>query len=187
MQLRFGQILRVPEVQHISYNMGTRALPDMYALSPRGLLAYISSKALCPCYNYYMFNWLFRLHSCDVYVKVISRNQACGGQRLAYSWLIVKVTQPAPFLTALVIKCGCYVYVCMHVCLTVYICVSCACVCVCVRVCACMCVCVCVCVCACVCVIMCAYVNMYVYIHSRPTHISLKCAYNLHQAEIAFH
>ena len=35
MQLRFGQILRVPEVKHISYNMGTRALPDMYALSPR--------------------------------------------------------------------------------------------------------------------------------------------------------
>ena len=35
MQLRFGQILRVSEVLHISYNMSTRALPDMYALSPR--------------------------------------------------------------------------------------------------------------------------------------------------------
>ena len=35
MQLRFGQILRVPEVKHISYNMGTHALPDMYARSPR--------------------------------------------------------------------------------------------------------------------------------------------------------
>ena len=32
MQLRFGQISKV---QHISYNMGTRPLPDMYALSPR--------------------------------------------------------------------------------------------------------------------------------------------------------
>ena len=41
-------------MQHISYNMGTRALPDMYALSPQvgpaalGLLAYISGKALMP-------------------------------------------------------------------------------------------------------------------------------------------
>ena len=50
MQLRFGQILRVPEVYHISYNMGTHALLDMYALSPAalGLLAYISGKALMP-------------------------------------------------------------------------------------------------------------------------------------------
>ena len=35
MQSRFGQILRVPKVQQISYNMGTRTFPDMYALSPR--------------------------------------------------------------------------------------------------------------------------------------------------------
>ena len=50
MHLRCRQILRVPEVYHISYNMGTRALPDMYALGPAalGLLAYISGKALVP-------------------------------------------------------------------------------------------------------------------------------------------
>ena len=31
----FGQIFRVPEVIHITCNMGSQGLPDMYALSPR--------------------------------------------------------------------------------------------------------------------------------------------------------
>ena len=31
--IKFGQILRVPEVEYISYNTGTRALPDIYALA----------------------------------------------------------------------------------------------------------------------------------------------------------
>ena len=40
----------------ISYNMGTHALPDMYALGPvaLGLLVYIrtyQAKHWCPCYN----------------------------------------------------------------------------------------------------------------------------------------
>ena len=34
------------KVLHISCNIGTHDLPDMYALSPRGLWAYISGKSL---------------------------------------------------------------------------------------------------------------------------------------------
>ena len=33
---------------HISCNIGTRNLPDKYALSPRALWAYISGKSLVP-------------------------------------------------------------------------------------------------------------------------------------------
>ena len=44
---RFWQILRVPEVEYISYNTGARALPDIYALA-FGRCAYISGKALLP-------------------------------------------------------------------------------------------------------------------------------------------
>ena len=45
--MEFGQIFRVPEVEYISYNTGTRALPDIYALALRHR-AYISGKALLP-------------------------------------------------------------------------------------------------------------------------------------------
>ena len=41
------QTLRVPKVAHISYNTGTRALPDIYALA-LGRRAYISGNALLP-------------------------------------------------------------------------------------------------------------------------------------------
>ena len=47
MIIKFGQILRVPEVEYISYNTGTRALPDIYALT-LGRRVYISGKALLP-------------------------------------------------------------------------------------------------------------------------------------------
>ena len=45
--IKFGQILRVSEVEYITYNTGTRALPDIYALA-LGRRAYISGKALLP-------------------------------------------------------------------------------------------------------------------------------------------
>ena len=45
--MEFGQIFRVPEVEYISYNTSTRALPDIYALT-LGHRAYISGKALLP-------------------------------------------------------------------------------------------------------------------------------------------
>ena len=50
MPSRFRQILRLLEALHISYNMGTSTLPDMYALGSAALgpLAYISGKALVP-------------------------------------------------------------------------------------------------------------------------------------------
>ena len=35
MDVKFGQIFRVPELLHITCNICTRDLPDMYALSPR--------------------------------------------------------------------------------------------------------------------------------------------------------
>ena len=37
--ISFGQIFRVPEVEYISYNMGTRDFPDIYAhaLEPAAL------------------------------------------------------------------------------------------------------------------------------------------------------
>ena len=38
-EVNFGQIFRVPEVEYISYNMGTQDLPDIYArtLGPAAL------------------------------------------------------------------------------------------------------------------------------------------------------
>ena len=49
--IRFGQILGCRKC-NISYNTGTRALPDIYALAlgraARGHRAYISDKALLP-------------------------------------------------------------------------------------------------------------------------------------------
>ena len=33
MPFKFWQILRVPEVEYISYNTGSRALPDIYTLA----------------------------------------------------------------------------------------------------------------------------------------------------------
>ena len=47
---KFGQIFRVPEVIHITCNMGVRDSLDVYALSPRacGPRAYISDKCLAP-------------------------------------------------------------------------------------------------------------------------------------------
>ena len=55
----FGQILRVPEVEYISYNTGTRALPDIYALAlgrcaPSGIVRIYQAKHSCLCYNYYL-------------------------------------------------------------------------------------------------------------------------------------
>ena len=41
------QIIRVPEVEYISYNMGTRDFPDIYACGPWAW-AYISCKSLLP-------------------------------------------------------------------------------------------------------------------------------------------
>ena len=52
MQSSFRQILRVPEVLRICYNMhmDTRALHDRYALGPEAIMlqAYASDKALVP-------------------------------------------------------------------------------------------------------------------------------------------
>ena len=36
--VKFGQIFRVPEVLHITCNICTRDLPDMYALSPQAYM-----------------------------------------------------------------------------------------------------------------------------------------------------
>ena len=57
---RVGQILRVPEVLHISCNTGTRALPDMSALAlrrcaPSGVVRTYQAMHSCLCYNYYMY------------------------------------------------------------------------------------------------------------------------------------
>ena len=53
----FGQIFRVPEVEYISYNVGTRDFPDIYsrALGPAALgLGHIyQANPSCPWYNYY--------------------------------------------------------------------------------------------------------------------------------------
>ena len=69
MNFRFWQILRVPEVLHISYNTGTRALPDIYALAlgraapsgvvriyqrARGRVRIYQAKHSCLCYNLYI-------------------------------------------------------------------------------------------------------------------------------------
>ena len=53
------------EVLHISCNMGTRDLPDMYALSPRACGPRASghtyqANPLCPCYNLYLSPGILR-------------------------------------------------------------------------------------------------------------------------------
>ena len=54
-----GRFFRVPEVEYISYNMGTRDFPDIYAraLGPAALgLGHIyQANPSCPCYNYYIY------------------------------------------------------------------------------------------------------------------------------------
>ena len=49
----------MPEVEYISYNVGTRDFPDIYAraLGPAALgLGHIyQANPSCPCYNYYMY------------------------------------------------------------------------------------------------------------------------------------
>ena len=48
-------------VVYISYNTGTRALPDIYALAlgcctPSGIVRIYQAKHSCLCYNLYMLN-----------------------------------------------------------------------------------------------------------------------------------
>ena len=50
---------RVPEVEYISYNTGTCALPDIYALvlgrcAPSGIVHIYQAKHPCLCYNLYI-------------------------------------------------------------------------------------------------------------------------------------
>ena len=52
--VKFGQILRVPEVEYITYNTGARALPDIYALAlghcaPSGIMHIYQAKYSCLC------------------------------------------------------------------------------------------------------------------------------------------
>ena len=51
--MKFGQIFRVPEVLHITCNMCTCDLPDMYALGHT-----YQANPSCPCYNYYMYTYI---------------------------------------------------------------------------------------------------------------------------------
>ena len=49
----------MPEVEYISYNTGTRALPDIYALAlgccvPSGIVHIYQAKHSSLCYNLYM-------------------------------------------------------------------------------------------------------------------------------------
>ena len=60
MLFRFWQILRVPEVEYISYNTGTHALPDIYALAlgrcaPSGIVRIYQATQSCLCYNIYIY------------------------------------------------------------------------------------------------------------------------------------
>ena len=52
--------VRVLEVAYISYNTGTRALPDIYALilgryAPSGIVHIYQAMHSCLCYNLYMY------------------------------------------------------------------------------------------------------------------------------------
>ena len=47
-------------MEYISYNTGTRALPDIYALAlrrcaPSGIVRIYQAKHSCLCYNYYIY------------------------------------------------------------------------------------------------------------------------------------
>ena len=66
--MEFGQIFRVPEVEYISYNTGTHALPDIYTLTlgccaPLGIVHIYQAKHSCLCYNLYINNVMFCLYS----------------------------------------------------------------------------------------------------------------------------
>ena len=54
----------MPEVEYITYNMGTRDFPDIYAcaLGPAALvLGHIYQvNPSCPCYNYYIYTRIIK-------------------------------------------------------------------------------------------------------------------------------
>ena len=55
----------VPKVQHISYNTGTHALPDIYTLAhghcaSLGIMCICQAKHSCLCYNFYLIMLLYR-------------------------------------------------------------------------------------------------------------------------------
>ena len=65
----FGQIFRVPEVLHITCNMCTRDLPDMYALSPRASGIHIrqiprAHVTTITCIHTYIHTYMYILTDC---------------------------------------------------------------------------------------------------------------------------
>ena len=55
------------EALHISCNMGTRDLPDMYALSPRASGHTYQANPECPCYNLYVIHVILPNGHCDFF------------------------------------------------------------------------------------------------------------------------
>ena len=56
-----GRFYECQKYNNISYNVGTHALPDMYALGSRASCIHFrtyQAKHSCPCYNYYMYNYI---------------------------------------------------------------------------------------------------------------------------------
>ena len=71
----FGQIFRVPKVEYISYNMGTRDFPDIYMPAPSGL-------------------WLLSL---GIYIRQIPRAHIITYIYISsYSWYYQLLIYPPP-------------------------------------------------------------------------------------------
>ena len=66
----------MPEVEYISYNVGTRDLPDIYARA-LGLGHIYQANPLCPCYNYYIYIYIYiyMLNKNSLAVKKCEANQ----------------------------------------------------------------------------------------------------------------
>ena len=80
----------MPEVIHITCNMGSRDLPDMYVCpKPLGLCCGLRALGIytyqanpfCPCYNLYIFEAVNITIFLDFFATFIEKNQAliiCG-------------------------------------------------------------------------------------------------------------
>ena len=72
--------MRVSEVEYISYNTGTRALPDIYALAlgrcaTSGVMRIYQAKHSCLCYNLYIYIYIYIYIYLTVLLDIIKDSQ----------------------------------------------------------------------------------------------------------------
>ena len=80
-------------MEYISYNTGTRALPDIYALAlgrcaPSGIVRIYQAKHSCLCYNYYIYRHTrdIRDDSNNTFLEITSEHLADGSYSARFTW-----------------------------------------------------------------------------------------------------